>query len=73
MHALFDDLQFRVLRERLFATVEAAEPEADEGFDVTATRLGVDEVEQWLDRARARRATGSGWPSAGSGAAAPGR
>jgi DNA polymerase-1 len=49
VHALFDDLQFRVLRERLFASVAAAEPEADEGFDVAATRLGVDEVEQWLD------------------------
>ncbi len=48
VHALFDDLQFRVLRERLFATVEAAAPEAEEGFDVTATRLGVDDVEQWL-------------------------
>jgi DNA polymerase-1 len=49
VHALFDDLQFRVLRERLFATVQAAEPEAESGFDVTATRLGVDDVEQWLD------------------------
>ncbi|MDQ2749160.1 MAG: DNA polymerase I [Actinomycetota bacterium] len=48
VHALFDDLQFRVLRERLFATVQAAEPEAEDGFDVAATRLGVDEVEQWL-------------------------
>jgi DNA polymerase I len=48
VHALFDDLQFRVLRERLFATVEAAAPEAEEGFDVAATRLGVDDVEQWL-------------------------
>ena len=48
VHALFDDLQFRVLRERLFATVEAAEPEAETGFDVAATRLGVDDVEKWL-------------------------
>jgi DNA polymerase-1 len=48
VHALFDDLQFTVLRERLFATVAAAEPEADEGFDVSLTRLGVDEVAQWL-------------------------
>jgi DNA polymerase I len=49
VHALFDDLQFRVLRERLFASVAAAEPEAEEGFDVAVTRLGVDEVVQWLD------------------------
>jgi DNA polymerase I len=48
VHALFDDLQFRVLRDRLFATVQSAEPEAEAGFDVTATRLGVDDVEQWL-------------------------
>ena len=48
VHRLFDDLQFRVLRERLFATLEAAEPEAEEGFDVTTARLGPDEVAQWL-------------------------
>lgn len=48
VHRLFDDLQFRVLRERLFATVEAAAPEAEEGFDVAVQRLGVDDVTQWL-------------------------
>jgi DNA polymerase-1 len=49
VHRLFDDLQFRVLRERLFASVEAAEPEAEQGFDVAVTRLGPDEVASWLD------------------------
>jgi DNA polymerase-1 len=49
VHQLFDDLQFRVLRERLFASVEAAAPEAEEGFDVAFTRLGPDDVAQWLD------------------------
>jgi DNA polymerase-1 len=49
VHALFDELQFRVLRERLFKEVAAAEEEADEGFDVSFVRLDVDEVEQWLD------------------------
>ena len=48
VHALFDNLQFRVLRERLFATLTAAEPEAEEGFDIAVSRLGVDEVEPWL-------------------------
>src|SRR6185437_1675231 len=48
VHRLFDDLQFRVLRERLFATVDAAAPEAERGFDVAFVRLGPDEVEQWL-------------------------
>ncbi|HEY2296598.1 MAG TPA: DNA polymerase I [Jatrophihabitans sp.] len=49
VHELFDDLQFRVLRERLFQSVAAAEPEADEGFDVAYVRLDVDDVEQWID------------------------
>jgi DNA polymerase-1 len=49
VHKLFDDLQFRVLRERLFQSVAAPEPEAEEGFDVRVTRLGTDEVAQWLD------------------------
>ena len=49
VHELFDDLQFRVLRERLFATVAAAEPEAEQGFDVAASRLGPGEVTTWLD------------------------
>jgi DNA polymerase-1 len=49
VHLLFDDLQFRVLRERLFQSVDAAAPEAEEGFDVAFTRLGPDEVAAWLD------------------------
>jgi DNA polymerase I len=48
VHALFDELQFRVLRERLFTEVAAAGEEAEEGFDVSFERLDVDEVEQWL-------------------------
>ena len=73
VHQLFDTLQFRVLRERLYATLSAVEPEADQGFDVDVEALG---------RRRGRR---SGWPSmpqtgerpgcrfAAPGAAAPGR
>jgi DNA polymerase-1 len=49
VHALFDDLQFTVLRDRLFATVSAPEPEAEQGFDLALTRPGVDELAQWLD------------------------
>jgi DNA polymerase-1 len=49
VHHLFDDLQFRVLRERLFASVEAAAPEAELGFDVAFARLGPDDVASWLD------------------------
>ncbi len=59
VHTLFDNLQFRVLRERLFATVAAAEPEAEEGFDVVTTRLGVDDVAKWLgEHARDGRRVG---------------
>ncbi|MGI8760518.1 MAG: DNA polymerase I [Jatrophihabitantaceae bacterium] len=58
VHALFDDLQFRVLRDRLFASVAAPEPEAEAGFDVATTRLGIDELTQWLDE-HSRAAPGS--------------
>jgi DNA polymerase-1 len=49
IHALFDTLQFRVLRERLYATLSTVEPEADEGFEVELATPGPGEVAQWLD------------------------
>ncbi|HVU61140.1 MAG TPA: DNA polymerase I [Mycobacteriales bacterium] len=49
VHQLFDTLQFRVLRERLYATLSAVEPEADEGFQVEGETLGPDQVAAWLD------------------------
>jgi DNA polymerase I len=59
VHKLFDNLQFRVLRERLFQTLTASQPEADSGFDVTATMLGPDEVPGWLEEhARSGRRLG---------------
>ncbi|MDQ1751766.1 MAG: polymerase [Pseudonocardiales bacterium] len=48
VHQLFDNLQFRVLRERLFATLSSAEPEASEGFQVDVTRVDPDQLEAWL-------------------------
>jgi len=48
VHTLFDNLQFRVLRDRLFAQLASAEPEAESGFTVAATRLGDGEVAPWL-------------------------
>ncbi|GGL10376.1 DNA polymerase [Sphaerisporangium melleum] len=48
IHKLFDTLQFRVLRDRLYQSIGAAEPEADSGFEVEVTALGPDEVEAWL-------------------------
>jgi DNA polymerase-1 len=59
VHVLFDNIQFRVLRDRLFDTLTAVEPEADEGFDVEGHRLGPDEVAGWLDEnARSGRRLG---------------
>jgi DNA polymerase-1 len=49
VHTLFDNLQFRVLRERLFATLSAPEPEAEGGFDIDITRLESGAVPDWLD------------------------
>ncbi|MBI3688945.1 MAG: DNA polymerase I [Actinobacteria bacterium] len=48
VHALFDNLQFRVLRDRLFSTLTSAAPEADRGVDVDASRLGPGAVAGWL-------------------------
>ncbi|HEY5455499.1 MAG TPA: DNA polymerase I [Acidothermaceae bacterium] len=48
VHRVFDSLQFRVLRERLYATLSAPEPEADAGFTVEGGQLGPDEVAAWL-------------------------
>ncbi len=49
IHRLFDDLEFKVLRDRLFSTLTSVEPEADSGFEVSGTRLGTGEVRAWLD------------------------
>ena len=49
IHGLFDDLEFRVLRDRLFTTLSSAEPEAEEGFEVHGTVLGPGQVRAWLD------------------------
>ncbi|GAA0323107.1 DNA polymerase I [Actinoallomurus spadix] len=56
IHTLFDTLQFRVLRERLYATLSAVEPEAEEGFEVEVARPGPGELAAWLDE----HATGEG-------------
>ncbi|MGO0576233.1 DNA polymerase I [Ornithinimicrobium panacihumi] len=49
VHRVFDGLEFRVLRERLFATLESAETEAEEGIEVQGTHLGAGEVAAWLE------------------------
>jgi DNA polymerase I len=60
IHQLFDTLQFRVLRDRLYTTlpngigVSAAAADttaaAAAAFDVAAVILGPDEVSDWIDR-----------------------
>ena len=50
VHEVFDALEFRVLRERLFATFEAPEPEAESGFDIDGQVLTSAEVASWLAR-----------------------
>ncbi|WP_445170271.1 DNA polymerase I [Mycolicibacterium sp. Dal123E01] len=48
IHRLFDDLEFRVLRDRLFDTLVAVEPEVDEGFEVRGGALEPGSVAAWL-------------------------
>ncbi len=48
VHAVFDAIEFRVLRDRLFATISAPEPEADQGFEVDGRTLTSAEVPAWL-------------------------
>jgi DNA polymerase I len=68
---VFDSLQFRVLRDRLYATLTTAEPEAEEGFDIDGRVLAVGELAGWLrEHAGGAGRTGlhiSGYWGAGSG------
>jgi DNA polymerase-1 len=53
VHQVFDALEFRVLRERLYSYLEAVEPEAESGFDLSGSMLGAGQVAGWLsDHAR---------------------
>ncbi len=48
VHRVFDGLEFRVLRDRLFDYLAPPEPEADRGFELDAARLTGDAVGAWL-------------------------
>ncbi len=48
VHRVFDTLQFRVLRDRLYSTLSSPEPEAESGFDVEGGQLAAGEVAGWL-------------------------
>jgi DNA polymerase-1 len=59
VHRLFDELEFRVLRERLFATLQSAEPEAEAGFAVQGGIIAPGALESWLaENARDGRRVG---------------
>lgn len=66
IHMLFDDLEFRVLRDRLFDTLSSAEPEAEEGFEVRGGALAPGEVSAWLAE-HARTGARSGVSVVGTG------
>ncbi|GAB1512463.1 DNA polymerase I [Actinophytocola sp. KF-1] len=48
VHRLFDDLEFRVLRDRLFGELTTAEPEADHGFEVSGGAYEAGGLGAWL-------------------------
>jgi DNA polymerase I len=58
VHRVFDTLQFRVLRDRLYQTLEAPTPEADEGFEVAAVQLATGQLAGWLAEYAAAGRTG---------------
>ena len=71
VHQLFDSLEFRVLRDRLYATLTTEEPEAEQGFDVSCSVLEPGQLTDWLaEHARGGRRTGvhiSGFWGGGTG------
>ncbi|SDQ38407.1 DNA polymerase I [Actinopolyspora saharensis] len=71
VHRVFDDLEFRVLRDRLFSTLSTEEPEVSEGFEVAGGIADPGTLRDWLDNhARDGRRVGlacTGTWSQGSG------
>ncbi|MCU1644433.1 MAG: dpo1 [Nocardia sp.] len=48
IHRLFDELEFRVLRDRLFDTLAPVEPEAESGFEISGAALLPGTIGDWL-------------------------
>jgi DNA polymerase I len=48
VHRVFDSLEFRVLRDRLFATFDSGTDEVEGGFDLEASVLLPEDVEGWV-------------------------
>ncbi len=55
VHKLFDGLEFRVLRDRLFQTLESEEEVEEGGFELEGTRLGQGELAGWLETHASRQ------------------
>src|SRR6478735_2186055 len=49
VHRIFDDLQFRVLRDRLLETFVQEDETSTEGFEVAGARLATGAVRKWLE------------------------
>ncbi len=69
VHTLFDGLEFRVLRDRLFESLESEEEIDDSGFEMVGTRLAPGEVAAWL---RAHAGPDAGEPARRTGVAVQG-
>jgi DNA polymerase-1 len=48
VHRVFDTLEFRILRDRLYQYLDAVEPEAEAGFELSGRVLAAGEVAGWL-------------------------
>ncbi|WP_414639227.1 DNA polymerase I [Actinophytocola sp.] len=48
VHRLFDELEFRILRDRLFGELSTAEPEAEHGFEVSGGAFEPGKLGEWL-------------------------
>ncbi|MFB9239010.1 DNA polymerase I [Plantactinospora siamensis] len=49
VHQVFDTLEFRILRDRLYQYLEAVEPEAEAGFELAGELLGAGTVAGWIE------------------------
>ena len=50
IHTVFDGLEFRVLRDRLFETLDSDEPTASVSFDVVVQRFDAGAATGWLEQ-----------------------
>ncbi len=66
VHNLFDSLEFRVLRDRLFETLESEEEIDDSGFEMAGSRLAPGGAAAWLEEHATKATTRTGVAVQGS-------